>query len=53
MDASARLNGIIGALEGGGHAFSAFVPMDIQTGMQMSAPSIMDRGSSAPPGLFL
>ena len=37
MDASARLNGIIGALEGGGHAFSAFVPMDIQTGMQMSA----------------
>ena len=37
MDSSVRLNGIIGALESGGHAFSAFVPMDIQTGMQMSA----------------
>ena len=36
MDSSARLNGIIGALENGKHAFSAFVPMDIQTAMQMS-----------------
>ena len=37
MNSSERLNGIIRALENGGHAFSAFVPMDIQTGMQMSA----------------
>ena len=32
-----RLNGIIGALEGGGVSFSAFAPMDIQTAMAMAA----------------
>ena len=31
-----RLNGIIGALEHGGHAFSAFVPMDVQTAVAIS-----------------
>ena len=35
MNSSARLNGITGALENGKHAFSAFVPMAIQTAMQM------------------
>ena len=37
MDKLPRLNGIIGALEKGGPAFSAFAPMDIQTAMAMAA----------------
>jgi 4-hydroxy-2-oxoheptanedioate aldolase len=32
-----RLNGLIGALETGGHAFSAFTPMDVQSAMFMAA----------------
>ena len=32
-----RLNGIIGALENGGHSFSCFAPMDVQTAMAMAA----------------
>ncbi len=32
-----RLNGLIGALETGRHAFSAFAPMDVQTAMFMAA----------------
>ncbi len=37
MDTSGRLNGIIGVLESGRPAFSAFVPMDIQTAIHMAA----------------
>jgi 4-hydroxy-2-oxoheptanedioate aldolase len=32
-----RLNGLIGALENGGNAFSAFTPMDVQSAMFMAA----------------
>jgi 4-hydroxy-2-oxoheptanedioate aldolase len=37
MDQLPRLNGMIGALENGGYAFSAFAPMDVQTAMFMAA----------------
>lgn len=37
MDQIPRLNGIIGALENGGNAFSAFAPMDVQTALAMAA----------------
>lgn len=37
MSGGTRLNGIIGALENGGCAFSCFVPMDVNTAVQMSA----------------
>ena len=46
-----RLNGIVKALENGGTAFSSFVPIDIQTAVQISSTSydgIVFEGEHAP-----
>lgn len=46
-----RLNGVIGALENGGHAFTSFASMDIQTALAMASSNfdgIVFEGEHAP-----